>query len=118
VNLNPQIWGQFDRCKGIRLHPYAFETAYQLLKHLIYVYYGCMKRSEVDISLKHEVMALTSQLWGQLGQCNGIRVHPYALETAYQWLQHFVYVYYGCMKQSEVDISLKNDVMASFQLLK
>ncbi len=50
-----------------------------------------MKRSEVDISLKHDVMALTSQIWGQLGRCNGIRVQPYALETAYQWLKHFVY---------------------------
>ncbi len=77
-----------------------------------------MKRSEVDISLKHDVMALTSQMWGQLGRCNGIRVEPYALETAYPWLKHFVHVYYGCMKQSEVDISLNHDVMASFPLLK
>ncbi len=46
------------------------------------------------------------------------KVHPYALETAYQWLKHFVYVYYGCWKQSEVDISLKHDVMTSFPLLK
>jgi hypothetical protein len=27
-----------------------------------------------------------------LGQCNSIRVQPYSLETAYQWLKHFVYV--------------------------
>ncbi len=77
-----------------------------------------MKQSEVDISLKHDVIELTSQIWGQLGRCNGIRVQPYALEIAYQWLKHFVYVYYGCMNQSEVDISLKHDVMASFSLLK
>jgi hypothetical protein len=77
-----------------------------------------MKRSEVDISLKHDVVALTSQIWGQLGRCNGIRVQPYDLETAYQWLKHFVYVYYRCMKQSEVDISLNNDIIASFLLLK
>ncbi len=76
-----------------------------------------MKQSEVDISLNNDVMALTSQICGQLGQCNGIRVQPYALETAYQWLIHFVCVYYGCMKQSEADISLNNDVMASFPLL-
>ena len=30
--------------------------------------------------------------WGQLGRCNCIRVHPYSLETAYQWRKHFVYV--------------------------
>ncbi len=77
-----------------------------------------MKQSEVVISLKYDVMALTSQIWGQLGWCSSIRVQPYALETAYQWLKHFVYAYYGCMKWSEVVISLKHDVMASFQLLK
>jgi hypothetical protein len=31
---------------------------------------------------------------GQLGQCVNIRVHPYALETAYRWFKHFVYVLY------------------------
>jgi hypothetical protein len=78
-----------------------------------------MKQSEVDINLKHDVsMALTFQIWWQLGWCNGIRLHPYALETAHQWLKHIVYVYYGCMKQSDVDISLNHDVMASFPLLK
>ncbi len=33
-----------------------------------------------------------TQIRGQPGWCNGIRVHPYALETAYQWLNHFTYV--------------------------
>jgi hypothetical protein len=37
-------------------------------------------------------MTLTTQIWGQLGWCNGIRVQPYARETAYQWLKHFIYV--------------------------
>jgi hypothetical protein len=50
-----------------------------------------MKQSEVDISLKHDVVA-SFTIWGQLGQCNGIRVQPYALDIAYQWLKHFVYV--------------------------
>ena len=116
--LTSQIWGQLGRCNGIRVQPYAPETAYQCLKHFVYVLYGCMKRSEVDISLKHDIMVLTSQIWAQLGQCNDTRVQPYALETAYQWLKHFLYVYYRCMTQSEVDISLKHDVMASFLLLK
>ncbi len=61
---------------------------------------------------------LNPQIWGQLGQCNGIRVQPYALETAYQCHPHFVYVWYGCMKWSEVDVSLNHEVVASFPLLK
>ena len=63
-------------------------------------------------------VTLISQIWGQLGWCNGIRVHPYALEPAYQWLKHFVYVLYGCMEWSEVDISLNHEVIATFSLYK
>ncbi len=85
-----------------------------------------MKQSEVNISLNHDKYGiistpqvdLNSQIWGQLGRCNGIRVLPYALETAYQWLKHFLYVYCGCMKWSEVDVSLNHEVMASFPLHK
>ncbi len=58
-----------------------------------------MKRSEVGIGLNPDVMifftpqvALTYQIWGQLGQCSSIRVQPYAFETAYQCLKHFIYV--------------------------
>jgi hypothetical protein len=82
---------------------------------------------EVDISLNHDVMAsngiistpqLTQypKIGGNLGLCNDIRVHSYALEAAYLYLKHLVYVLYGCEKESEVDISLNHHVMASFSL--
>ena len=35
---------------------------------------------------------LNSQIWGQFGWWNDIRVPPYGLETACQWLKHFVCV--------------------------
>jgi hypothetical protein len=57
VTPSPQIWGQPGRCDGIREQPYALEIAYQWLKHSSYAYHGCMKRSKVDISLNHDVMA-------------------------------------------------------------
>ena len=64
-------------------------------------------------------VTLNSQILGQLGQCNGIRVHPHAFDSAYQWLKHFVYnILYISMKQSEVDISLKHDIMALISLHK
>jgi hypothetical protein len=86
----------------------------------------------VDISLNHDVMAsndiistpqLTidpkSQNCGQpVGLCNDIRVHSYALETAYLYIKKLLYVIYGCEKQSEVDISLNHHAMASFSLHK
>ena len=63
-------------------------------------------------------VTLSPQIEGQLGRCNGIRVHSHALETAYQWLKHFVYAYYGYMKWSEVNISLNHEFIASFSLSK
>ncbi len=45
-------------------------------------------------------------------------LHPYTCETAYQWLKHFVYVKYGCGKQSEVDVSIYYDEMVSFPFHK
>ena len=87
----------------IRVKPYALETAYQWLKHFVYVAKGCMKWSEVNISLNHDrygiiftpQVTLNTQIWGQLGRGYGIRVEPYALETAYQWLKYFVYMSNG-----------------------
>ena len=91
------------------------------LKHCVYVYYECMKQSEMDIRLNHDEvftpqMTMTSLtlIWGQIGQWGSIRVHLDALETVYQWLKHLVYVNYGCMNWSEVDNSLNCDVVASF----
>ena len=100
VTLTSQIWGQLGRWDNIREYPYALETAYQWLKHIVHVYYGCMKWFEVDVTLNHDVMASFPLLkWPWLykpgtnltRQCNGISVHPYALETAYQWLKQYVY---------------------------
>ena len=87
---------------------------------------GCTEWSEVDISLNHDLMIWhhfhpTSNdpefpIWGQLGRCNGIRVHPYVNETAHQGQKHFVYVKYGCMKWFKDDVycQLNYDAIASF----
>jgi hypothetical protein len=85
----------------------------------------------VGISLNHDVMAsngiistpqltqnLNPKIGGNLGLCNDIRVHSYALETASLYLKHLVYVMHGCENQSEVDISLNHHAMASFSLHK
>ena len=60
---------------------------------------------------------LNPQIWGH-GRFKGIWVHRYAIEIAYKWLKHFLYVLYGCMKWSDEDFSLNYDVLASFSLLK
>ena len=47
--------------------------------------------SKYDNQQGYNEWTISPQIWGRLGRCNGIRVHPHALETAYQWLKHFVY---------------------------
>jgi hypothetical protein len=52
----------------------------------------------------------------QLWQCNSVSVHSYAYVPHWKVKKHFIYVHYGCGKQSEVDYSLNHDIMASFPL--
>ncbi len=125
VTLTSQIWGQLGRCNDIRVHPYSIETSYQWLKQficLIWMYevvWGGYQPQpwHCGIIFTPQV-TLTTQILGHFGRCKGIGVQLYALETAYQWLKHFLYVYWGCMKWSEVDISLNLGVAASFSLHK
>jgi hypothetical protein len=81
-----------------------------------------MSNMDVGTSLRwisaSTMMSQNPKIGGNLGLCNDIRVHPYALETAYLYLKHLVYVIYGCEKQSEVDISLNHHALASFSLHK
>jgi len=109
---NSQIWGQLGQWNGMRVHPYTLETAYQRLKHFVYILYEIGKWSEEDVSLKHDILASFVSLLvncsrihksvAHLGQWNGIlRVHSYTVQTAYQRPKHFVYVYYGCEKHFE-----------------
>ena len=87
VNPNPKIWGQLGRCKGIRVHPYALETAYQWLTCICLLWMDVwsnlrwisVSNMTLDSIISTPQVNLTSQIWGQLGRCNGKRVHPYAL---------------------------------------
>ncbi len=47
--------------------------------------------SKYDNQQGYNEWIMSPQIWGRLGRCNGIRVHLYSLETAYQWLKPFVY---------------------------
>ncbi len=97
--LTSQIWGQLGRCNsmGATICPWDSIPMAQILRiYLLWMYeaiwvgyqpetwrYGIISTPQVN---------LTSPIWGQLGLCNSIRVQPYALETAYQWLKHFEYM--------------------------
>ena len=86
---NSQIWGQLGRCNGIRVHPCAIETAYQWLTHLhmsnIDVGSGLRWMLASNMTLWHHIFSTSdpdSNIWGRLGQCNGVRLHPYTPRTA------------------------------------
>jgi hypothetical protein len=103
--------------------PYACETAHQYFKHFVYVQHGCGKHSEVDIyhPQPSPFHSTRDPEWPNLGPTWPVerykRVHPHALETAYQYLKHN-FILYWCKKQSEVDVSLNHDVIESFPLHK
>ncbi len=93
VTLTYQIWGQLGPCNSIRVQPCALETAYQCLKYIICliwmyeeVWGGYWFQLWRYVVIFTPQVALTYQIWGQLGPCNSIRVQPCALETEYQCL--------------------------------
>ncbi len=48
---------QLQRCNGVRVHWYAYVPHWKMLKHFIYVQYGCEKLSKVVYRLNHDIMA-------------------------------------------------------------
>ncbi len=64
----------------------------------------------------HLTVAKNCQNLPQHWQCNGVRVHSYSYVPHKKVEKHFIYVHYGCEKQSKVDYSLNHDIMASFPL--
>ncbi len=105
---------QLQLCNNsARVHSYVYVPHWKMLKHFIYVQYGCGKQSQWSTasSITKDCQNLT-QLW----QCNGVRKHSYAYVPHWRVEKYFIYVHYGCGKQSKVDYSLNNDVMASFPL--
>ncbi len=114
VTQNCQNLTQLQLCnKGIRAHSYAYIPHWKMLKHFIYIYYGCGKQSAVVYSLNqniwhhfHLTVAKNRKNLTQLWQCNGERVHSYAYVPHKKVEKHFIHVHYGCGKQSKVDYSL------------
>ncbi len=105
-----------------RVHSYAYVSHWKMLKHCIY-----MLNIDVGSNLQwstastitpwhhfHPTVTQNCQNLTQLRQCNGVRVHSYAYVNHWKVKINFIYVHYGCGKQSKVDYSLNHDIMASF----
>ncbi len=119
VSLNHGIMAVFTLLKWTWNSIPMPQTLYTCLIWMYEVVWGgCQPRPWSCGIIFTPQVNLNPQIWGQLGQRNGIMVQPYAIETAYQCLKHFVCDEYGCMKWLVVDVSLNHDVMALFPLLK
>ena len=97
-------------------------NGFELCIYLIWMYAGSLRRISASTMTSwhhfHSTNYPESQIWGQLGRCNSIRAQSYSLERAYQLPKHYVHAKYGCMKWSEVNISLNHAVMTSVSLHK
>ena len=90
----PHPCHMYTRCLTISIYncwAYGFIITLLLMQvHEMDVWSGLKWISASTMTLCQ--VNLNPQIWWQLGRCNGIRVQLYSLETAYQWLKHFVYV--------------------------
>ena len=93
---------------SIRMHPYAHPQHLKVLKHFLYIQYGCGMQSMGVCSLNNDTSNII-QAWPypifpkthpHLHMYYSIRMHPYAHPQHLKVLKHFVYIQYGCGMQS------------------
>ena len=116
------------RLTAIRMYPYAHPQHLKMLKHFVYILYGCGMQSMGFFSFNHDTT--TSYRLGHtpvflkfIPTCHNvlqIRMHPYAhpqhLKLSLKVLKHFVYIQYGCGVQSMGVCSLNHDTTSSYRL--
>ncbi len=82
----PKFGPHFHGYNSVRVHPYAHPQHMKVLKHLIYIQYGCGKQSAGVYSLHHDTTTsfgirltpIFQNLAPTLHRYNSVRVHPYA----------------------------------------
>ena len=107
-----------------RVHPYAHSQHIKVLKHFVYIWYGCGMQSMVGWSLNHVIttsLGLSYTLIIQkstpdLQRRYSVRVHPYAHSQHIKVLKLFIYICYGCGMQSKGVWSLNHDITTSLEL--
>ena len=97
--------GQLDgqQCNSAKVHPYAYPQHMNMLKHFLYIQYGCGQEVSCIVAPTMSTchyFTPPSPDYPNLGQlvhqhCNSARVHPYAYPHHMKLLKHFVYIQYG-----------------------
>ena len=104
LHPNTKIWPHLHRCNSVRIHPYAHPQHTKVLKHFIYIQYGCKIQSELVYSLMTWQPAFGPT--SHMHRCTNVRVHPLAHPKHIKVLNPS-YIAYGCEKQSGLVYSLK-----------
>ena len=63
---------------SVRVHPYAHPQHMKVLKHFIYLQYGCGMQFGTSCSLNHDTTTSFGSTLPHLNRCYSVRVHPYA----------------------------------------
>jgi len=122
--ISPKTHPHLHTYYSIRMHPYAHSQYLKVLKHFLYIQYGCGMQSIGVCSLYHDTA--TSYRLGHTPFshkspptciCNtAIMMHPYAHPQHLKVLKHFLCIQYGCGMQSMGVWSLNHDTTTSYRL--
>jgi hypothetical protein len=102
------------RHNSLRFHPYAQPQHMNVLKHFIYLQYGCGMQFGTSCSLNHDTTTSFGSTLPHLHRHNSLRFHPYAQPQHMNVLKHFIYLQYGCWMQFGTSCSLNHDTTTSF----
>jgi hypothetical protein len=107
---------RYPTCTGVtvRLDPQAQPQHMNVLKHFIYLQYGCGMQFGTSCSLNHDTTTSFGSTLPHLHRHNSLRFHPCAHPQHMKVLKHFIYIYIGCWMQSAGACSLNHDTTTSF----
>jgi hypothetical protein len=117
--IHPHPYGR----NWVRVHPYAHPQHLKVLKHVVYIQYGCGKQSMGVCSLNHDTA--TSYRLGHTPfplkftptcTCNASLVCTHMPIHSISRCSNTLYIQYGCGMQSLGVCSLNHDLTTSYRL--
>jgi hypothetical protein len=114
---------QVQQCKDAPICP-SHPQHMKVLKHFIYIQYGCGMQSVGVYCLNHDTTTsfglcftpIFQNLAPTVHRYNSVRVHPVGYPQHMKVLKHFIHIQYGCGIQSVGVYSLNHDTTSSLGL--
>ncbi len=99
----------------MRVDPYAHPQHIMVVKHFVYIQYGCGMHSTGGLSFNHVITTLL-RLRSNLHRHYSVRVYPYAHPQHIMVVKHFVYIQYGCGMHFMGGLIFSHDIILSLRL--